>query len=43
MASKHKLDELTNDGPSNKVSRPAGVDNFHAALSLLDDPAHAEV
>jgi hypothetical protein len=43
MATKHKLDDLSTEGPSNKVPKPAGVDDFHAALSLLDDPAHVEV
>lgn len=34
MASKQSFDGLS---PGNRASKPA-VDDFHAALSLLDDP-----
>jgi hypothetical protein len=43
MASKHKLDNSNDEGPSNKVHKPVGVDDFHAALSLLDDSTFGEV
>ncbi|KAI6182115.1 hypothetical protein M3Y97_00345500 [Aphelenchoides bicaudatus] len=37
MTTKHKMDDST-DAPPAKIPKPA-VDDFHAALSLLDDPA----
>lgn len=38
MATKHKLD-ASDDAPPSKVQKPEVLDDFHAALSLLDDPA----
>jgi hypothetical protein len=42
MATKHKLDD-PEDAPPSKTQKPEVLDDFHAALSLLDDPALGDV